>query len=50
MGVGFAVVYLAGERTLAPCVLSHFIVTAAIEPGLMISAVTGQWDRTSMHV
>jgi hypothetical protein len=45
MGVGLALVYLAADRNLAPCIVAHFIITGAIEPGLMIAAVTGQWDR-----
>lgn len=47
MGVGLALVYLAADRTLAPCIVAHFIITGAIEPGLMIAAITGQWDRVA---
>jgi hypothetical protein len=47
MGVGLALVYLAADRSLAPCIVGHFIITGAIEPGLMLAAVTGQWDRAA---
>lgn len=45
MGLGLAVVYLLADRNLAPCIVGHFLITGAIEPGLMIAAVTGRWDR-----
>lgn len=45
LGVGLAVVYLLGERSLAPCITAHFLVTAVIEPGLMIAAVRGEMGR-----
>jgi uncharacterized membrane-anchored protein YitT (DUF2179 family) len=41
LGLGLAVIYLLGGRSLAPCVLSHFLVTALIEPGLLIAAFGG---------
>lgn len=46
MGVGLALAYLVAGRNLAPCIVAHFMITGAIEPGLMVAAVTGQWDRT----
>lgn len=42
VGLGWAVVYLIGERSLAPVIVSHFIVTATIQPGIMIAAFSGQ--------
>lgn len=45
MGLGLAVVYLLADRNLAPCIVGHFLITGAVEPGLMIAAVTGRWDR-----
>ena len=42
LGLALAIVYLLGERSLAPCIVAHVIVTALIEPGLLISA---QRDR-----
>lgn len=44
MGFFLAVVYLLAERNLAPCIVAHFLITATIEPGLIISAVSGKWD------
>ena len=41
LGGGLAVVYLVGGRSLAPCIVSHFLLTAAIEPALMLAAVSG---------
>lgn len=38
LGFGLAVVYLLGERSLAPSVAAHCLITALIEPGLAIAA------------
>ncbi len=38
LGLGLAIVYVLGGRSLAPCIVSHFLVTALIEPGLLIAA------------
>ncbi len=45
LGGGLAVVYLVGGRSLAPCIVSHFLLTAAIEPALMVAAVSGNMRR-----
>ncbi len=37
LGLGLAMVYVLGARSLAPCIVSHFLVTALIEPGLLIA-------------
>lgn len=42
MGLALAVVYLAGGRSLAPCIAAHFLITFALEPGLMLAAATGR--------
>lgn len=49
MGTFLAIVYLFAGRNLAPCIVAHFIITGTIEPGLIISAVTGQWDRSALR-
>ena len=45
MGAAIALVYIVANRNLAPCIVAHFIITGTIEPGLLISAVTGRWNR-----
>ena len=45
MGAALAVVYVTAGRSLAPCIVSHFLITAALEPGLMVAAVSGQLRR-----
>lgn len=32
LGIALAIVYLIGERSLAPVIISHFIITATIQP------------------
>ena len=50
MGIALAIVYIVSDRSLAPCIVSHFLIAATLEPGLMIAAVTGQWGRGTFHV
>ena len=38
LGMALAVVYLLGDRSLLPCIVAHFLITALIEPGLIIAA------------
>jgi membrane protease YdiL (CAAX protease family) len=38
LGFALAIVYLVSERSLAPCIVAHFIITALIDPGLLIAA------------
>jgi hypothetical protein len=47
LGLGLAIVYLLAGRSLAPCVLSHFLVTALIEPGLLIAAFSRGLQRNA---
>lgn len=42
VGLALAVVYLVGDRGLPPVVISHFIVTATIQPGITIAAFSGR--------
>jgi hypothetical protein len=42
LGAGLAVVYLASGRSLAPCVAAHFVMTALMEPGMVLAAMLGQ--------
>jgi len=48
LGIALAVVYVVGERSLAPCIVAHFLVSALIEPGLLISVQKnrlGYWSE-----
>lgn len=42
LGAALAVVYLVGDRSLAPCVVAHIVVTALIEPGLILAATNNK--------
>jgi membrane protease YdiL (CAAX protease family) len=42
LGAALAVVYIVGERSLAPCVVAHVLISGLIEPGLMLAAVSGR--------
>jgi uncharacterized protein len=39
MGVALAVVFLASNRTILPCIVSHFIITATLEPWLIYAYI-----------
>ncbi|WP_426360360.1 CPBP family intramembrane glutamic endopeptidase [Pseudocolwellia sp. HL-MZ19] len=48
LGAALAIVYIVGDRSLAPCIIAHFIITALIEPGLIIAAKNdrlGYWSE-----
>ena len=48
LGIGLALVYLLADRSLAPCIAAHFVITALIEPGLVLAAVSsklGYWSE-----
>jgi membrane protease YdiL (CAAX protease family) len=50
LGCALGMVYIAGGRSLAPCVIAHFLITALIEPGLVLAAVKdklGYWHSKS---
>jgi membrane protease YdiL (CAAX protease family) len=42
LGAALAVVYIVGERSLAPSVVAHVLISGLIEPGLMLAAVSGR--------
>ena len=42
LGLALAVVYVASQRVLAPCVVAHFLINLFIEPGLVLAAVRGE--------
>ncbi|WP_232517420.1 CPBP family intramembrane glutamic endopeptidase [Aquimarina aggregata] len=44
LGVALAIVYVISERSLAPCIIAHSIITALIEPGLLIAAKNNKLD------
>lgn len=43
LGAALGVVYILGERSLAPCIAAHFLITLALEPGLLMAAITDEW-------
>ena len=48
LGIALGIVYWLGDRSLAPCIVAHFFITALIEPGLLISAQQdklGYWSE-----
>jgi membrane protease YdiL (CAAX protease family) len=42
LGAMLGVVYIMSDRSLAPCIVAHFIITALIESGLVLAAFRGQ--------
>jgi uncharacterized protein len=45
VGGALAVVYLVGERSLAPPIVSPFLITATIQPGITFAAFSGRMGR-----
>jgi membrane protease YdiL (CAAX protease family) len=46
LGIALAIVYLAGGRSLAPCIAAHFLINLLAEPGLVLSALRGETARS----
>lgn len=42
LGAALAVVFVTSHRVLAPCIVSHFLINAFAEPGLVLAAVRGE--------
>lgn len=42
LGTGLGLVYVLGDRSLAPVIVAHFVVTGTIQPGIMFAAFSGQ--------
>ena len=49
-GAALAVVYLMSGRSLAPCILAHFLLDLFIEPGLVLAATRGEMSRSQNSV
>ena len=45
LGVLLAIVFLLAGRSLAPCIVSHFLINLFIEPGLVLAATRGEMGR-----
>ena len=46
LGLMLGLVYVLGDRSLAPVIVAHFMVTATIQPGITFAAFSGQMRRT----
>lgn len=45
VGGAWAVVYIVGGRSLAPCIVSHILINFVLEPGMMLAAASGKWNQ-----
>ena len=45
LGFMLAIVYLASNRGLGPCVVSHFAIDLFLEPGLVLAAIRGEMGK-----
>ncbi len=50
LGAALAVVYLISGRSLAPCILAHFLLDLFVEPGLVLAATRGEMSRSQSSV
>ena len=44
LGAALAIVYLASDRVIAPCIWAHIIINAVIEPWLLVAAMTAGYS------
>jgi hypothetical protein len=42
LGMMLAIVFLLSGRSLAPCIVAHFLINLLIEPGLVLAATRGE--------
>ncbi len=49
LGTVLAVIYVVGNRSLAPIILAHFNITATIQPGITFAAFTGQMRKAPLQ-
>jgi uncharacterized protein len=47
LGSMLAVVFLLAGRSLAPCIVAHFVINLLIEPGLVLAATRGEMNKTA---
>lgn len=45
LGAALALVFIVSGRSLAPCVVAHFLINALVEPGLVLAATRGEMSR-----
>jgi hypothetical protein len=45
LGIMLGIVFLLAGRSLAPCIAAHLAINLLIEPGLVLAATRGKWDR-----
>jgi membrane protease YdiL (CAAX protease family) len=46
LGIMLAIVFLLAGRSLAPCIVAHFLTNLLIEPGLVLAATRGEMGRS----
>jgi len=49
MGAALAVVYLASNRAIWPCVVSHFLITGILEPWLLYAYIERALERAAIR-
>ena len=42
LGIMLGVVFLLAGRSVAPCIVSHFVINLLVEPGLVLAATRGE--------
>jgi hypothetical protein len=42
LGIMLGIVFLLAGRSLAPCIVAHFVINLLIEPGLVLAAARGE--------
>jgi membrane protease YdiL (CAAX protease family) len=45
LGTALAIVYVAADRSVAPCIVAHFLINVFVEPGLVLAATRGEMGR-----
>jgi hypothetical protein len=49
LGIMLGIVFLLAGRSLAPCIVAHFLINLLIEPGLVLAATRGEMGRSASY-
>jgi hypothetical protein len=49
LGLMLGIVFLLAGRSLAPCIVAHFLINLLIEPGLVLAATRGEMGRSANY-
>jgi len=50
LGGLLAIVYIIGDRSVAPCVAAHILINVTLEPWLILTSASASWGKRSVSL